>query len=144
MANVGFFTQDQVRSIFECLENPYSTQYYAVDPMGMIGSTNIISVGTEGQAFTQIIAWLTAMDQDSATRVIALTVKWEQVSSAEGKLDHGSVGDNAIAGIVFDFNKKRKRIQTLMQVYVPFFRLAEILARRAAGATDSISIPTMG
>lgn len=136
------FTEPEIRAIFECLETPYSTSYTTMDGMGAIGALTDISNGSTGQAKTQILAWLAAMDATSITQTQALVVQWNLVRLSIARVDDGGVGENAVTGVTYDSREKRHQIQTLMQTYVPFFKFHEVLARRA-GTQNSMSIPTV-
>lgn len=135
------YTAAEIRSIFECLQTPYADQYVTMDGLGMIGATTTVNSGSTGQAKSQILAWLTAMDADSITKVQALVVKWDAVRDASVRVNNGGVGDQAVTGVTWDSTDQKKAIQDLMVIYVPFMRYHEVLARRAGGAGVSLTIP---
>jgi len=135
------FTENEIRSIFECLETPYASQYATLDGLGMIGATTTVNSGSTGQAQSQILAYLAAMDATSIARVQALVVKWDAVSDASARVNNGGVGDGAVTGVTWDAREQKHVIQGLMQTYVPFFKYHEVLARRASGAVVSLTIP---
>jgi len=137
------FTETETRYIFECLETPYSIQYTTIDGMGSIGSTTYISVDSQGQAKTMILDWIASMDDTSISMVKTTVIpEWIKVRTATAEMRGGSVGTNSITNMSYDPDKQRHRVQTLMQTYIPFFKLHEVLARRA-GPSQSTSIPTI-
>ncbi len=142
------FTDAEIRSIFECLDCVYSTQYSTLDPMGFLGSTTDISNGSQGQAQTMILTWLnTTMTGDTAsiTKVKALVVQWDAISLDTVEMVGGSVGSNSVTNTTYRSSTQQERIQTLMQTYVPFFQLGKVLEKRAkaGGIGLGLSIPTV-
>lgn len=136
------FTADEIRYVFEILENPYSAQYFTTDGLGLIGAETDISNGSTGQCQTQMLTWMTNMDATSITHAQALVADWLPLRKPVVRVNNGSVGENAVSGVTYDATEQRKRIQELMQIYIPFFRFWEVLAKRA-GQQNSVSIPAM-
>lgn len=136
------FTEPEIRSIFEILEVPYSTGYTVTDGMGAIGALTEISNNSTGQAKTYLLEYLAAMDATSIAKVQALVVQWDSVRLQIARVDDGSVGENAVTGVTYSAADKQQRIKELTQVYVPFFRFHEVLAKRA-GNKNSLTIPSV-
>ncbi len=82
------------------------------------------------------------MDTDSVTKVKALVVQWDLVRLSIARVDDGGVGENAVTGVTYDSRDKQSRIRDLIQIYIPFYKWHEVLARRA-GSSNSISIQTV-
>lgn len=138
------FTEPETRYIFEILDCVYSTQYSTLDPMGFLGSTTDISNGSQGQAQTMVIAWLTGMDATSVSIVKTQIIpQWMPVRFPTAKMVEGSVGANSVTNVDFSFEETRQRIRDVMQVYIPFFRVHEVLAKRSKGAGNGLSIPCL-
>ena len=91
-----------------------------------------------------IETWLnTTMTGDTAsiTKVKALVVEWDAVSLDTVEMVGGSVGANSVTNTTYKSSSQQHRIQTLMQTYVPFFKLAEIIAKRMKqGGVNSAAI----
>lgn len=135
------YTENEKRMIFECLECPFSTAFFSVDGMGAIGAETDITNASTGQAKTQILAWLAAMDSDSILVVQALVVEWIAVrQGGSTTLVNGGVGSGGVSGVNYDPYAAKKSVKDRMMIFVPFYRFHEVLARRA-GAQNSVSIP---
>lgn len=120
-------TAAQIRSVFECLEVPYSTSYYTTDGMGALSAQTDVSGATTGQAKTVLTSAIAALGSDEETKVAALIVEWDAVSLNVGEITSGGVSD--LSGLSFSWDQKRKLIKERMQIYLPFFRVHERLAK---------------
>lgn len=124
-------TAAQIRSLFEVIEVPFATSYYTVDGIGSIGAQTDVSGGATGQAKTQILAFLDTRTTDDETAIIALLIEYALVRLDVASITQGSVSEN-VNSASYSPDVKRARIKELMQIYVPFFRWHEVLAKQNA------------
>lgn len=93
----------------------------------MISSTASVSAATGAQAKSTITTYLGTLTSDDETKITALVTEWDSISLNSGQIDAGGVTD--VQGLSFSWDAKRKLIKERMQIYVPFFRYHEVLAR---------------
>lgn len=93
----------------------------------MISSTASVSAATGAQAKSTIQSYLGTLVAADEAKITSLISDWDNISLNSGQIDAGGVTD--VQGLSFSWDAKRKLIRERMQIYVPFFRYHEVLAR---------------
>jgi hypothetical protein len=106
--------------------------------MGALSSQTDVSGATSGQAKTQILASIAALTSDTETKVTALCTAWDAASLNVGSIQGGGVTD--VQGLNFSWDDKRAVIRQRMQIYLPYYRHHEVLARMTGNNGGSIQV----
>jgi len=136
-------TAAQIRSIHEILEVPYSDSYGILDHMGLtecVGATADAAVAAK----TAIATAVAALGADSETKVSAIVTEWDALGFKTMSLVAGQVGD--VGGMTYDLNERRDLLRQRLQIYLPFYKLHEILERklREGGLGSNVLRTLMG
>jgi len=106
--------------------------------MGALSAQTDISGSTSGQAKTQILASIAALAADDETKVTALCTAWDAASLNVGEISGGGVAD--VTGLTFTWEAKRDIIRQRMQIYLPYYRYHEVLARQNGSKGTNIPV----
>lgn len=125
-------------ALFEILETPYADGFYSMDGMGTLAVSNEISSSTQGQAKTEILAWVLANIEGTAGLLTVLNARldrWIAIDTKVGRMEGGAAGE--VTGLTLNYTEERELIKAKVKNMVPFFKHHEVLARRMGSANGN-------
>ncbi len=131
-------------SLFEALDIPYATGFFAQDGMGSISSVAIIPYILNARNI--VLAYINDAPPDGIagtaleTRLIERLEQWDDIAANVGSMSQGGAGN--ASGLNYSFKEKREHLRALICLLVPFPAYDKVLQKRAqACANVGMTIP---
>lgn len=123
-------TDAQTMAVFEILEVPQASGFTTNDEMGAISADTQYTPTATASAYIALTAAIAALVDPQLARVEEIADKWNNTVRLKlGRINDGQVG--TLSNATADYDGLRSECRALLQIYLPFYKYHEVLAKRS-------------
>lgn len=130
-------------ALFQILDTQYVdgsnvAGYSILDGMGSTTSTVSLAGPTSYQAATAINTWVNNMSAEAITALCVYLDRWIALGTSTIRVENGQVDD--VGSVTKDPREEREQIRQLVVTLVPFYKIHEVMAKRAGIAANGFNV----
>ena len=128
---------DQIISLYQILNIPYSSTYTLHDGIGTADSYSS-ALETYNTIKTELDAFIAGLSSDVEIALIAQIEAWDEVSLKSVRMDAGGV--TGINGVSIDYDRKRELIRERVENLVPYIARWRLALRQSSSGSGPMSV----